>query len=47
MRQTGFGGRGIFDVSLAATMLASGLSKLYTYDADRFGKIPGIVVLTP
>lgn len=47
MRATGFGGRGIFDVALAATMIGSGLSKIYTYDAKRSGKIPGITVLTP
>jgi predicted nucleic acid-binding protein len=50
IRQLGFGGRHIYDVVLAATMLANlanNVKRIYTYDADRFGKIPGITVLSP
>ncbi|MBI5479964.1 MAG: PIN domain-containing protein [Deltaproteobacteria bacterium] len=36
----------VFDVALAATMLAHGVSRIYTYDA-RFARLPGLVVLTP
>ena len=46
MRQTGFSGRHIFDVQLAATMLADGVTRIYTYD-PRFAKIPGITALEP
>lgn len=47
MRHLGFGSKHIYDVVLAATMLGNGISRIYTYDADRFQKIPGISVLNP
>jgi predicted nucleic acid-binding protein len=46
LRATGFSGRHVFDVQLAATMLASGVDAIYTYD-ERFAKIPGITTLVP
>ncbi|MBI2552481.1 PIN domain-containing protein [Candidatus Uhrbacteria bacterium] len=45
MRQLGFGSKHIYDVVLAATMLSNGVARLYTYDVERFQKIPGIRVL--
>ena len=47
MRQLGFGSKHIFDVVVAATMLGNGVAQLYTYDIERFQKIPGIRVLNP
>lgn len=47
MRQLGFGSKHIYDIVLAATMLGNGVAQLYTYDIDRFQKIPGIKVFTP
>lgn len=47
MRQLGFGSKHIYDVVLAATMLGNGVAQLYTYDIERFQKIPGIKVLKP
>lgn len=47
MRQLGFGSKHIYDVVLAATMLGNGVAQLYTYDVERFQKIPGIKVLNP
>lgn len=47
LRQTGFGSRHVYDVVMAATLLANGLTNIYTYDAERFSKIPGVTVLTP
>lgn len=47
LRQLGFGSKHIYDVVLAATMLGNGIAQLYTYDVDRFQKIPGIRVLHP
>ncbi len=46
LRETGFSGRHVFDVQLAATMLAAGVRRIYTYDT-RFANIPGIVALRP
>ncbi len=46
MRQLGFGSKHIYDVVLAATMLGNGVTQLYTYDVERFQKIPGIKVLS-
>lgn len=37
MRKLGFGSKHIYDVVLAATMLANGVTKIYTYD-ERFKK---------
>lgn len=47
MHQLGFGSKHIYDVVLAATMLGNGVVQLYTYDVERFQKIPGIKVLNP
>jgi predicted nucleic acid-binding protein len=47
LSQTGFGGKRIHDLALAATMLANGVSRIYTYDQEHFSRIPGIQVLTP
>lgn len=44
--ETGFSGRHVFDLQLAATMLANGVARIYSYD-DRFDRIPGIRRLTP
>ena len=46
MRASGFSGRSIFDVQIAATLLANGVSQIYTYD-QRFEKITGVTVLSP
>lgn len=46
LRETGFSGRHVFDVQLAATMLAAGVQRIYTYD-PRFEKMPGIVAVRP
>jgi toxin-antitoxin system PIN domain toxin len=46
LRRTGFSGRNVFDVQLAATMLANGVHRIATYDS-RFAKIPGIAVVQP
>jgi predicted nucleic acid-binding protein len=46
LRQTGFSGRHVFDVHIAATMLANGVRRIATYDS-RFGKIPGVVTIVP
>lgn len=37
----------VFDVQIAATMLANGVSRVYTYDAGVLGRVPGITVVTP
>jgi len=42
----GVAGRRVFDLVLAATMLESGVSAIYTYD-DHFANIPGVVALRP
>ena len=46
LRQTGFSGRRVFDVQIAATMLANDVRSIATYDA-RFATIPGVVVVEP
>lgn len=46
LRTTGYSGRHVFDLQLAATMLASGVSRIYTYD-PRFKNIPGVMPLEP
>lgn len=46
LRKLGFGSKHIYDVVLAATMLGNGIAQIYTYDVDRFQKIPGIRVLS-
>ena len=40
-------GAEVFDLSIAATMLAAGINEIYTYDSAVFGKVPGLVVRTP
>ncbi len=37
----------IFDLVLAATMLANGVTTVYSYDAGVFGRVPGITVREP
>jgi uncharacterized protein len=46
LRQTGFSGRHVFDLQIAATMLANGVRCIATYDS-RFARIPGILVVPP
>lgn len=46
MRQAGLSRRHIFDVGLVATMLANGVTRIYTFDDD-YHRIPGITVLVP
>jgi predicted nucleic acid-binding protein len=46
LRETGFSGRHVFDLCLVATMLANGVTNIYTYDT-RFSRIPGVIALTP
>lgn len=46
LRETSFSGRHVFDLLLAATMLANGVTRIYSYD-DRFDRIPGIQRLEP
>ena len=46
IRSTGRSGRHVFDLALAATMLAHGVSRIFTYDTD-FAGIPGITALAP
>lgn len=41
----GITGARIFDVQHAATMLANGVSRVYTFDADVFGRVPGITTV--
>jgi predicted nucleic acid-binding protein len=37
----------IFDLQLAATLLANGIRRIYTYDATHFASIPGLEALQP
>jgi predicted nucleic acid-binding protein len=37
----------IFDLFLVATMLANGITRIYTYNQQHFTRFPGIDVLTP
>jgi len=37
----------VFDAQLAATMLANGVPRIYTYDRGHFECFPGIEVVTP
>ncbi len=37
----------IFDLAIAATALANGITTIYTYDQAVFSRVPGISVLTP
>ena len=37
----------IFDLFLAATMLANGITQIYTYNQEHFTRFEGIEVLTP
>lgn len=46
VREMGIASKNIYDVVLAATMLANGINRIYTYDDD-FTRIPGIIVLEP
>jgi toxin-antitoxin system PIN domain toxin len=47
VRQQPISGPTIFDVQLIATMRASGVSTIYTYNVAHFSKFTGIDVLTP
>ena len=46
LRAAKFSGRHIYDVVLACTTLANGITRIYTYD-ERFRKMPGVTALTP
>ncbi|MEK6608364.1 MAG: TA system VapC family ribonuclease toxin [Myxococcota bacterium] len=37
----------VFDVQLAATMLANGVERIYTFDHGVFGRVPGIRIVEP
>ena len=37
----------IFDIVIAATMLANDVTTVYTYDVGVFGRVPGITVREP
>lgn len=39
--------RAIFDLQIAATMLFTGIEKIYTYDRDGFTGIQGIEIIVP
>lgn len=47
LRASGLSAKTIFDHVLAATVLAHGVSKVYTFDTGSFGRIPGVTVLRP
>jgi toxin-antitoxin system PIN domain toxin len=46
LRATGMSGRHVFDLELAATMLANDVATIYTFD-PRFAKLPGITSREP
>lgn len=47
VRQHAVTGGGIFDVQLVATMLANGVTRIYTFDQAHFTPFSQIQVLTP
>jgi toxin-antitoxin system PIN domain toxin len=40
-------GGDIFDLQIVATMLANGIARIYTFNADDFKVFPGLTVVTP
>lgn len=47
LRQQPVSGPSIFDVQLLSTMLANGVTTIYTYNTAHFDKLAGVQVLTP
>jgi predicted nucleic acid-binding protein len=40
-------GADVFDLQLAATMLANGVSRIYTFNSEDFAAFPDLAVVTP
>ncbi len=37
----------IYDLAIAVTALAAGITDIYTYDTSVFGRVPGVTVKAP
>jgi predicted nucleic acid-binding protein len=46
-RQVRHRGAEVFDLAIAATMLAAGIQEIFTFDGAVFGRVPGVMVRAP